>query len=199
MRTLYFRPVVSFFFLSFFLLPFSFFLPLISAVADWMSTVLLHMMWPQCEFRMRVWNVRNVSFWKYRTQKIVKRSPSGHHRTTLSGYIFTTKACINSWKKLVKQQYLLHMSPRYGKLRLINGWDPFGSLGHLSKFQWVFASWLHYSSDVRSPEANKTLYDLWLSPGLVHYIYIFGGFCPLRNFASCKIYFASKSCILLYW
>jgi len=25
---------------------------------------------------------------KYRTQKVVKKSPSGHHRTTLSGYIF---------------------------------------------------------------------------------------------------------------
>jgi len=24
-----------------------------------------------------------------------KKSLSGHHRTTLSGYIFTTKACIN--------------------------------------------------------------------------------------------------------
>jgi len=34
-------------------------------------------------------------------QKVVKKSPSGHHRTTLSGYIFATKAkaCINNWKK----------------------------------------------------------------------------------------------------
>jgi len=30
-----------------------------------------------------------------------------HHRTTLSGYIFGTKACIDNRKKLVKQQYLL--------------------------------------------------------------------------------------------
>ena len=35
---------------------------------------------------------------------------SGHHRTTLSGYIFATKARIDNWKKLVKQQYLLQMS-----------------------------------------------------------------------------------------
>ena len=28
----------------------------------------------------------------------------------------------------------------------------------------------------RSPEANQTLHAVWLSPGLVHYIYIFGGF-----------------------
>jgi len=28
-----------------------------------------------------------------------KKSPSAHHRTTLSGYIFATKACINNRKK----------------------------------------------------------------------------------------------------
>jgi len=27
-----------------------------------------------------------------------KKSPSGHHRTTLSGYIFATKARIDSWQ-----------------------------------------------------------------------------------------------------
>jgi len=31
-----------------------------------------------------------------------KKSPSVHHRTTLSGYIFATKACIDNPKKLVK-------------------------------------------------------------------------------------------------
>jgi len=38
-------------------------------------------------------------------------------------------------KKLVKQQYLLHMSSQYGELRPTNGWDRFGSLGHPSYFQ----------------------------------------------------------------
>ena len=36
--------------------------------------------------------------WKCRTQKIAKNSPSGHHRTTLSGYVFATKACIDNRK-----------------------------------------------------------------------------------------------------
>jgi len=40
-------------------------------------------------------------------------------------------------KKLVKQQYLLHMSSQYGELRPINDWDLFGSLGHSGKFQRV--------------------------------------------------------------
>jgi len=31
--------------------------------------------------------------------KIVKKSPSAHHRTNLSGYIFATKACIDNQKK----------------------------------------------------------------------------------------------------
>jgi len=34
----------------------------------------------------------------------------------------------------------------------------------------------------RSLEANQTLHDVWPSPELVHYIYIFGGFCPLTEF-----------------
>jgi len=43
-------------------------------------------------------------------KKIAKKSPSGHHRTTLSGYIFATKTGIDNQKKFLKQQYLLHMS-----------------------------------------------------------------------------------------
>jgi len=39
----------------------------------------------------------------------------------LSGYVFATKARIDNWKKLVKQQYLLHMSPQYGELRPTSG------------------------------------------------------------------------------
>ena len=31
----------------------------------------------------------------------------------------------------------------------------------------------------RSPEANQTLHDVWPSPGLLQYIYTFGGSCPL--------------------
>jgi len=63
-------------------------------------------------------------------QKLAKKSPSGNHRTTLSGYIFAIKAHIDNWKKLVKQQYLLHMSLQYGALRPTSGWDRSGSLGH---------------------------------------------------------------------
>jgi len=51
--------------------------------------------------------------WKYTTQKWRKKSPFGHHRTILSCGIFATKARIDNRKKLVKQQYLPHMSSQY--------------------------------------------------------------------------------------
>jgi len=34
----------------------------------------------------------------------------------------------------------------------------------------------------RSQEVNHTLHDIWPSPELVHYLYIFGGSCPLAEF-----------------
>jgi len=40
-------------------------------------------------------------------------------------------------KKLVKQQYLLHMSSQYDELRPTSGWDRFGCFGHPSEFQRV--------------------------------------------------------------
>jgi len=48
---------------------------------------------------MQVWNVLCAARWKCRTQKIAKKSPSGHHPTTLSGCIFATKACIDNRKQ----------------------------------------------------------------------------------------------------
>jgi len=84
----------------FYVLSSIFFIPrLISAVADWMSTILLHMVWPECEFRMQVWNVLHAARWKYRTQKWCTKSLSAHHRTTLLGYIFATKACMDNLEK----------------------------------------------------------------------------------------------------
>ena len=53
-------------------------------------------------FTIILWGLPNVlhaARWKCRTQKIAKKSPSAHHRTTLSGYIFATKARIDNRKK----------------------------------------------------------------------------------------------------
>jgi len=48
---------------------------------------------------MQVWNVLHAARWKYRMQKSLQKSPSGHHLTTLLGYIFTTEARIDNPKK----------------------------------------------------------------------------------------------------
>jgi len=81
--------------------------------------------------------VLHAARWKCGTQKIAKNSPSGHHHTTLSGYIFATKARIDNRKKSVKNQCLPHMSSQYGELWPTSHRDLLASLGHHSKFQRV--------------------------------------------------------------
>jgi len=61
---------------------------------------------------------------------MMRKTLSAHHRTTSLGHIFATKVCIDSRKKLVKQQYLPHMSVHCGELQRTSGWDRFVSLGH---------------------------------------------------------------------
>jgi len=88
--------------------------------------------------------VLHATRWKCRTQKTAKNATVGHHRTTLSGYIFATKARIDNRKKLVKQQ-CLSTSSEYGVLRPTSGWNLFASLGHpanLSGFR-ILTALLH--------------------------------------------------------
>ena len=105
---------------------------------------------------------------------VCKNLPSGHHCTTLSGYIFanTRKTCIDNWKKLIKQQYLLHVPSQYGELQPTNSRDWLAGLRHPSKFQRVrvLASLLQTR---HSAEVDQTLHDVWPSPGLIYYIYIY--------------------------
>jgi len=91
--------IFALWFLSIYLLSFFFVPRLILAATDWMSTILWHMVWPLCEFKMQVWKVLQAARCKCRTQKSRQKSPSGHHPTTLSAYIFTTNACIDNRKK----------------------------------------------------------------------------------------------------
>jgi len=81
--------------------------------------------------------VLNAARWKCRMQKVAKNLPSVHHRTTLSGHIFATKARIHNRKTLVKQQYLLHMSAQYGELWPTNGeicWRVSGTPATFNRF-----------------------------------------------------------------
>jgi len=118
---------------------------------------------------------------------MAQKTPSVHHRTTLSGYVFTTKACIdNRKKKLVKQQCFLQMSPQYGELRPTNGWDRFGSFLAPQQISTGFASWLRYCTNIAHwrPVKLYTMFGHLL--GWYTYTHFCGllpvaEFCHLRN------------------
>jgi len=116
--------------------------------------------------------------WKYRMQELRKKSPSAHHWTTPSSYIFATNTRIdNRQKKLVKQQHPLHMFLQYGELRTTNGWDWFGSLRHPSKF----TSWLCYCSNIVTggqPNFARCMAVSWAG---ILYIYFWCS-CPVMEF-----------------
>jgi len=106
-----------------------------------------------------------------------KNSPSAHHRTNLSGYrhIFATKARIDN---RTISPTSIHNMVYFGPLAAEINSLVWGTIATFNGFR-VLASLLQRR---RSMEANQTLRDVWPSPGLVHYIYIFGGSCPLTEF-----------------
>ena len=85
-----------------------------------------------------------------------KKSSSVHQRTTLSGYMFATKARIDNRKKLVKQQYLLQMYHNMVNLGLLVAeigpvvWDTPANFNGFC----IFAALLHSSHVVG---VNQTL------------------------------------------
>ena len=86
---------------------------------------------------MQVWNLLYAARWKHRTQKSPK-SPSGQHGTTVLGYIFATKAHIDNRKKIVKQQYVLHMPHNmvnFGLLAAEIGWPVWGTPANFNWFR----------------------------------------------------------------
>jgi len=133
---------------------------------------------------MQVWNVLHA-------KKSPKKSPSGHHRTTLSGYIFATKARIDNREKIIKQQYLIYCPHNMVNFSLLAAeivslvW---GTPANFNGFR-VLASLLQRR---RSTEANQTLHSDWPLPGLVDYIYNFGGCCSVTEFC----HFQNSLCVL---
>jgi len=74
-----------------------------------------------------------------------KKSPSAHHRTSLSGYIFATALRSTIGKKLVKQQYLptcpynmVNFSPLTAEIR----WRVWGTPANFNWFR-LFAALLN--------------------------------------------------------
>ena len=72
-----------------------------------------------------------------------------------------------------------HNMVNFSPLTAEIGWWVLGTRANFNGFR-ILASLQH---QCRSMEINQTLHDdVWPSPGLLHYIYIFGGSCPITEF-----------------
>ena len=95
---------------------------------------------------MQVWNVLHVARCKCRTQKSRQKSPSGYHRTTLSGYIFATKARIDNRKKNLLSSNISSTCPHnmvtFGPLAAETVSLVWGTPGNFNGFR-VLAALLH--------------------------------------------------------
>ena len=104
---------------------------------------------------MQVWNLLHAARWKYRTQKNRQKITILAPSYNFGGlYLRNWSTYWQSEQKLVKEQYLLHMSSQYGELRSTSVWDLLASLRHPCKFQRVCACWKRYctaSSSERQP------------------------------------------------
>ena len=95
------------------------------------------------------------------------------------GYIFATKARIDNRK----QRRLIsptcpHNMVNFGLLTAAIGSGVWGTPANFNGFRVLAA----LPQRRRSQEANQSLHDVWPSPALVHYIYILGGSCALKEF-----------------
>ena len=106
--------------------------------------------------------------------------------TTLSGYIFASKARIDSRKKLLSSNISSicpHNMVNFSLLAAEIVSLVWGTPANINGFR-VLASLLQRR---RSTEANQTFHNVWPLTGLVDYIYIFGGcssvteFCLVQN------------------
>jgi len=111
---------------------------------------------------------------------MTQKSLSEQHRTTLSSYIFATKARMDNPKNSNISSTYPYNTANFGPLTAEIGCSGvWGIPANFNGFR-VLASLLERR---RSPEANQTIHDVWPSPWLVHYsIYSFSGLLILTEF-----------------
>ena len=133
-----------------------------------------------------------------------KNDAKNHHLCTITQLCLAISSQLRHVsiirKKVVKQQYVLQMSWQYGELLFTNGWDQLASFGHPSKFQWVLClGFVTAATSLTAGQPNfaRCLVVSWA--GTLHVYTFLGAVASWWNFATCKIHFAFKSCVLLYW
>ena len=114
---------------------------------------------------------------KYRTQKLRKN----RHILTIVQLGRDTSSQIRHVSTIEKNLLDSNISPRsphnmvnVGQLTAETGSGVYGTPANFDDFR-VLASLLHRR---RAKQVNQTLHDVWPSPRLVHYIYIFGVLVP---------------------
>jgi len=114
-----------------------------------------------------------------------QKSPSVHHRTTLWGYMFVNGAHVDNRKKSLLNSNISSTWP-YNVVNLGPLTAEIGSV--VWDTQANFNVTAATSLNVSQPNFARCL----PSPGLVHYIYIFGGYCPVTEF--CQV--QNSLCVL---
>ena len=83
---------------------------------------------------------------KCRTQKVAKKSPSVQHHTTIAGYIFATKTCIDNRKKNLLNSNITSTCPHnivnFGPLAADICWRVWSTPANLNGFR-LLAALLH--------------------------------------------------------
>ena len=125
---------------------------------------------------------------KYRTQKWRKNRHLGTIAQLCRAVSSQLKHVSRTGKRLLKSNIsctCLHNMANFGPLAAEMGSGVWGTPANFKR-----VSRLAFVTARCSPEANQTLRDVWLSPGLVHYIYIFGGSWPDRIWPGANSLFA---------
>ena len=141
---------------------------------------------------MHVWNVLNAARRKYRTQKLRKKCHL--HTVAQLCRAIATKACIDNRKKWLNANIsstCLHNMMNFGPLAApVGGFEA----TYPSKFQPV--SRLGFVTAPTSLNGGQPNFARCLAVSCAGTIYIFFPGLMLHNG---QIYFASKSCVILYW
>jgi len=132
-----------------------------------------------------------------------KKSPKISHLCTIAQLCRVISSQLRLYISTIGKKNLLnnnissicsHNMVNFGPLSAESGLPVWGTPANFNRFR-VLAELLQRR---RSTDVNQTLHDVWSSLGLLHYIYILGDCCSLREF--CQVqnnHFASKSCVIL--
>jgi len=99
--------------------------------------------------------VLHAARWKSRIQKIAKNSPSGHHRTTLLGYVLQLRHISTIGKKLLNSDVsptCPHNMMNFGPLAAEICWRVWGTPANFNRFRVLAFVTARHSSSGRQPK-----------------------------------------------